>query len=177
MSRRAQENIVVAVFLALFVAVIVLSFDFGPRARMIPLPLATFGLILALIQLVWQNLGSTDTLKMDMIRVDKPQGLQAPANEEGPPEEKAPAAEPSLRKRAGAYGIVAGLLAMIVAFGPLPAVFVFTLGYFLVTRYCTPLRAFVYTAVFTGAIYLLFFVLLEINPYHGLLAPLIARFQ
>ena len=177
MSRRAQENIVVAVFLALFVAVIVLSFDFGPRARMIPLPLATFGLILTLIQLVWQNIGSTDALKMDMIRVDKPQGLHAPAEEENARDKKATAAEPSLRKRAGAYAIVAGLLAMIVAFGPLPAVFVFTLGYFLVTRYCTPLRAFAYTVVFTGTIHLLFFVLLEINPYHGLLAPLIARFQ
>ena len=85
--------------------------------------------------------------------------------------------EPSLRKRAGAYGIVAGLLGMILALGPVPAVFVFTLGYFLVTRYCTPLLAFVYAAVFTAAIHLLFFVVLEVNPYHGLLAPLVARFE
>ena len=175
MSLLAQENLVVLVFLGLFVAVIVLSLDFGPRARMIPLPLASLGVILALIQLVWQNLGSTDALRMDMIRVDKPPGLPAPA--EGARESKAQAAEPSLARRAGAYGIVAGLLAMILAFGPLPAVFVFTLAYFLVTRYCTPLRAVVYTVIFTGAIHLLFFVLLEINPYHGLLAPLIARFQ
>ena len=178
MSRRAQENLVVLVFLGLFVAVIVLSLDFGPRARMIPLPLASLGVILALIQFIWQNLGSTDALRMDMIRVDKPQGQPSAAEAEAAREPKAQAAaEPSLARRAGAYGIVAGLLAMILAFGPLPAVFVFTLAYFLVTRYCTPLRAVVYTVIFTGAIHLLFFVLLEINPYHGLLAPLIARFQ
>ena len=177
MSRRSQENLVVLVFLGLFIGVIVLSLDFGPRARMIPLPLASLGVILALIQLVWQNFGSTDALRMDMIRVDKPQGLPSPAETDAARDPKTRAAEPSRARRAGAYGIVAALLALILAFGTLPAVFVFTLGYFLLTRYCTPLRAFVYAAVLTGAIHLLFFVLLEINPYHGLLAPLIARFQ
>jgi hypothetical protein len=175
MSRRAQENIVVLAFLALFIGVIVLSLDFGPRARMIPLPLATFGVILALIQLVWQNFGTTDALKMDMIRVGKARAGEASTEEAHA--ESTPAAEPSLGKRASAYGIVGALLALILAFGPLPAAFVFTLGYFLVTRYCAPLNAFVYACVFSAAIHLLFFVLLEINPYHGLLAPLIARFE
>jgi hypothetical protein len=177
MSRRTQENLVVLVFVAIFIGVIVLSLDFGPRARMIPLPLASFGLILALIQLVWQNLGSTETLRMDMIRVEKPRGVQAAAEEERAGEEKAQDAKPSLSRRAAAYGIVAALLALILAVGPLPAVFVFTLGYFLLTRYFTPWWALVYTSVFTGALYLLFFVVLQINPYHGLLAPLVARFE
>jgi Tripartite tricarboxylate transporter TctB family len=177
MSRRAQENIVVVVFLAVFIGVIVLSLDFGPRARMIPLPLAVFGIVLALIQLVWQNFGSTDALKMDMIRVDKPAGTQVEPEAEASRAGQTAAQKPSLRKRAGAYGIVAGLLGMVLAFGPVPAVFVFTLGFFLVTRYYTPMLAFVYASVFTAAIHLLFFVVLEVNPYHGLLAPLIARFE
>jgi hypothetical protein len=174
MSRRTQENLAALVFLAIFIVVIVLSLDFGPRARMIPLPLASLGVVLALVQLVWQNLGSTDTLKMDMIRVEKPQGIEAPAPDAAAAEEHT---APSARRRAAAYGIVAGLLALTLAVGPMPAVFVFTLGYFLVTRYYSPLRAFVYTCLFTAAVYLLFFALLEINPYHGLLAPLIARFD
>lgn len=176
MSRRTQENIVVAVCFAIFIGAIVLSLDFGPRARMIPLPLATFGVILALVQLVWQNVGSTDALKMDMIRVEKHRGTP-PASEEAMQEAKAQEAAPSLRRRASAYGIVAALLALILAIGPLPAVFVFTLGYFLVTRYYTPWMALVYTSLFTGALYALFFVVLQITPYHGLLAPLIARFE
>lgn len=177
MSRRTQENIVVCIFLAIFVGVIVLSLDFGPRARMIPLPLATFGVILALVQLVWQNLGSTESLKMDMIRAEKPRGAQGAAEQAQAREEHAQRSEPSLRRRLGAYGIVAALLGLVFAIGPLPAVFVFTLGYFLVTRYYTPLLAVVYTSAFTAALYALFFVVLQITPYHGLLAPLIARFE
>lgn len=177
MSRRAQENIVAIVFLAMFAGVVVLSLDFGPRARMIPLPLGILGVILALIQLVWQNLGSTDTLKMDMIEVSNPPGVEAAAAEARASEAKARNAEPSLSRRVGAYGIVALLLALILAFGPVLAVFAFTLGYFVVTRYYTPILAFVYATAFTAAIDLLFFVLLEVNPYYGLLAPVIARFQ
>jgi hypothetical protein len=34
-----------------------------------------------------------------------------------------------------------------------------------------------YTAIFTSAIYLLFVVALQIQPYHGMLAPLVERFS
>ena len=52
MSRRTQENIMAGAILCVFIGVIVMSLDYGPRARMIPLPLATFGVILIVIQLV-----------------------------------------------------------------------------------------------------------------------------
>ena len=68
MSRRTQENIMAGAILCVFIGVIVMSLDYGPRARMIPLPLATFGVILIVIQLVWQNLRSTDELQMDMLQ-------------------------------------------------------------------------------------------------------------
>jgi hypothetical protein len=174
MSRRAQENVLVCVFLAIFVGVILLSLDFGPRARMIPLPLAVIGVSLALIQLVWQNVGSTDALRMDMIQVEKP---HVPESEAPADAGRAQAPEPSMARRAGAYGIVAALVIMILAAGPMPAVFVFTLGYFLVTRYYTPLMALLFTGALTAVMYLLFFVVLQINPYYGLLAPLVARFE
>ena len=67
MSRRTQENIVALALLGVFIGVIVMSLGYGPRARMIPLPLATFGIILIVIQLIWQNLRSTDELQMDML--------------------------------------------------------------------------------------------------------------
>ena len=41
MSRRAQENLVAAILLLLFTAVLIMSFDYGPRARMVPVPIAT----------------------------------------------------------------------------------------------------------------------------------------
>jgi hypothetical protein len=35
----------------------------------------------------------------------------------------------------------------------------------------------IYTTIFTAAIYLLFVAALQIQPYHGLLAPLVERFS
>ena len=68
-SRRAQENLFAVMLLGVFAGVIVLCQDFGPRARMIPLPLAIFGVILTTIQIVWQNLRAADELRMNMISV------------------------------------------------------------------------------------------------------------
>jgi hypothetical protein len=177
MSRRARENIAAVCFLVVFAGALMLALDFGPRARMIPLPLTILGIALALIQLVWQNLGSTDRLKMDLITVKDKVALDAKravqAAEEANTEQVI--AGPTWLKVASAYGIVAGLLVLLLAVGPLPAVFVFTFAYFIVTRYYRPIPALMYTAMLTLSIYLVFFVALEIQPYHGLLAPLIEK--
>jgi len=175
MSRRAQENVVIAVLAAVFVLVIVLCQDFGPRARMIPLPLAVFGLILAAIQAVWQNLRSTDELQMDLISIQE-RSLAAAVPESGK-EGKGADRGTAFRQELGAFGIVAALLVLELALGPIPAVFLFTGGYFLLTRHYSVPAGLIYTAVFTAATYGLFFVVLEIQPYHGLLAPLIERFH
>jgi uncharacterized RDD family membrane protein YckC len=176
MSRRAQENLAAAVVLAVFVGVIVLCQDFGPRARMIPLPLAILGVVLTVIQIVWQNLRSTDELQMDMIAVPAP-GVAAPKPETSAEAKPSAGKAPSWREEAAAFGIVAVLLALVLLIGPVPAVFVFTGGYFLFTRHYSFRAGLIYTAVFTAATYLLFFVALEIQPYHGVLAPIIERFQ
>ena len=168
MSRRAQENLVCAVLLALFVGVIWLCQDFGPRARMIPLPLAVFGIVLTLIQILWQNLRSTDELQMDMIAVQTP---GAPAQPEGS------GGKVTWRQEAGALGIVAGLLGLVFAVGIYPAVFLFTGGYFLATRLYSWRASLLYTALLTVAMYLLFSVALQIQTYHGLLAPLVEQFR
>lgn len=167
MSRHAQENLVSVLLLALFIGVILLCQDFGPRARLIPLPLAIFGIVLTLIQLAWHNLGSTDELQMDMIAVQAPDALSAAV--------KAPAAavlKPSWGREASAYGIIVLLVAMIFTVGLMPAVFVFTGGYLFLSHYCSWRASLLYTAVLTAVVYLLFVVALQIQPYHGLLAPL-----
>jgi Tripartite tricarboxylate transporter TctB family len=173
MTRLARENAAAVVLLCLFAGVIYLSLDFGPRARMIPLPLAIFGLVLTLAQMAWQNLGSADDLRMDMIEVADAAVMQSAKL----PGEEARDDVPGWRREAAAYGMVAGLLALTLLAGPVPAVFVFTCGYFLATRQYSWRASLVYTAIFTASVYLLFFVALEIQPYHGLLEPLVARFQ
>lgn len=168
MSRRAQDNLVAVLLLLFFIGIIYLCQDFGTRARMIPLPLAVFGIILTLVQLVWQNIGSTDDLQMEMISVSEPEIAAerfvkpaAPRNANTKP----------WQREAGACGMVALFVVMVLAAGPMPAVFVFTAGYFLLSRQYSWKAGLVYTALFTAAIYLLFGVALGLQPYHGLLAP------
>jgi hypothetical protein len=169
MSRRAQENIVAAALLALFAGVIWLCQDFGPRARMIPLPLAVFGIVLTLIQILWQNLRSTDELQMDLIAVRAPGALPEPDGGTG--------GKVTWRQEAGAFAIVAALLGLIFLAGIIPAVFLFTGGYFRATRLYSWRASLIYTAILTAAVYLLFVEALQIQPYHGLLAPLVEHFR
>lgn len=180
MSRRAQENIAAAALLVLFAGVIWLCQDFGPRARMIPLPLAIFGIVLTLIQILWQNLGSTDELKIDMIQVRTPgaSGAETGEKHEKSAKDVDPAAKkPAWRREAGAYGIIGILVALILVLGPMPAVFLFTWGYFLLSGYCSWRAGLVYTGILTGTIYLLFVVALQMQLYHGLLAPIVERLR
>lgn len=176
MSRRTQENLIAIAFLCVFVGVIVMSLGYGPRARMIPLPLATFGVILIAIQLVWQNLRSTEELQMDMLEMLTRQAEQGTAaSTHGG--EAGPKRASTGRREMTALGIVAALVALILLIGPIPAVFMFTGSYFLLSRHYSWPLGLVYTAAFTAAIYLLFVVALEVQLYHGLLEPLVERLR
>lgn len=173
MKRRAQENIVAVILLLVFIGIVIAAMDFGPRARMIPLPLAIFGIILTLVQLAWQNLRSTEELQMDMIAVSKP---AVASDTESAPAQPAREKSAAWQREAVAYGIVAVLLALVLLAGPIPAIFIFTAGYFLLSRHYSWKAGLIYTALFTASIYVLFGVALGVQPYHGLLAPLIDRF-
>jgi tripartite tricarboxylate transporter TctB family protein len=175
MSRRVQENLIAMALFVVFVAVILMCQDFGPRARMIPLPLAILGLVLTTVQIIWQNLGSTEGLQMDMITVSAPEAAGKKEAEAQTDAKPGGDSTHSWRKEAGAFAIVGALLALVLLLGPVPAVFIFTAAYFALTRYYSFRTALVYTAVFTAVTYLLFFVALEIQPYHGLLAPLVEQ--
>jgi hypothetical protein len=169
MSRRAQENLICGMLLVFFGGVIWLCQDFGPRARMIPYPLAIFGIVLTVLQILWQNLRSTDELQMDMISVQPVGGLAGPAPAQ-------PGRKTTWRDELGALGIVGALIGLIFLAGIMPAVFLFTGGYFVLTRQYSWKASLIYTAILTASVYFLFSVALQVQPYHGLLAPLVERF-
>lgn len=173
MSRRLQENLIAGALLCVFLGAIAMSLDYGPRARMIPLPLAIFGAILIMVQIVWQNLHSTDELQVDLFQALTHKAEKVAAEEH---RDEAPRGA-AWRKELAALGIVATLVALIVLVGPIPAVFLFTGAYFLLSRHYSWFRGLVYTAAFTAVIYLLFVVALQIQLYHGILAPLVERFR
>ena len=169
MSRRAQENLICGMLLVFFGGVIWLCQDFGPRARMVPYPLAIFGIVLTVLQIFWHNLCSTDELQMDMINVQPVGGLAGPAPVQ-------PGRKTSLRDELGALGIVGALIGLIFLVGIMPAVFLFTGGYFMLSGQYSWRASLIYTAILTASVYFLFSVALQVQPYHGLLAPLTERF-
>jgi hypothetical protein len=178
MSRRLQENIVAGLVLFILLGVIYLSWGYGPRARMVPIPVAVFGVIMMVIQIIWQNLRPAEELHVDLLEV-LAKREKAPASiekQQSTGEKKGKASRaPSWRAEAIAYGMVVLFTVMIYLVGPIPAIFVFTAGYFLLSRHYTWGRALVYTAVFTAAIYLLFAVALDVQLYHGLLEPIFSQ--
>ena len=167
MSRHAQENMASVLLLTVFIGIIWLCQDFGPRARLIPLPLAVAGIVLTLIQFVWHNFGSTEELQIEMISVEAP---EMPAVEA--PLERITQKKSAWRSESGAYGMVAILVAMVFILGLMPTAFLFTAGYFLLTGYCSLWPSLLYAGLLTGSMYLLFVVALQMQMYHGLLAPL-----
>ena len=102
MSRRAQDNIVAAVLLLGFLAVIVMSLDYSPRSRFVPLPVAILGAALVALQLVWQNLRSADELNVDVLEL-----LTGQVREKAPRDGAgAPKGRSGVLKEASAYGAV-----------------------------------------------------------------------
>lgn len=172
-SRRAQENIFAVLLLAFFVAVLVTSLGYGPRARLVPVPISVLAILLLLFQIFWQNYRSADELNVDLLDVLTGRDTASGTAGETPeiPAAKRTDEATAWRRIVIALGFVGLLVAMVLAFGPIPSIFVFTCGYFVASGHFRPLKAAIYTAVFTGAIYVVFVVILKIQLYHGYLDP------
>jgi hypothetical protein len=172
MSRRAQENLVAGVLLAGFVGIIVMSLDYSPRSRLVPLPMAILGVLLVTIQLIWQNVRSIDELQVDALEF-----LTGNARTKGlEPTEVQSAVEPkgrtsSATKNLIAFGMVALLLAAFLLLGPVPAIFIFTAGYLILTGQSSWARALVYAAVFAIIIVVVFGYILKIPLDRSILLP------
>jgi Tripartite tricarboxylate transporter TctB family len=174
MMRRVQENLIAAVLLLLFVAVLVMSFDYGPRARLVPVPIAIIGILLTLVQLVWQNLRGADELHVDVLELVV--GCDGSNRRKSAQSETASTAQQhSLGAQAKAFGIVAALLALFLVLGPIPAIFVFSAGYFILTGESW-FRGLLYAFLCAGSLYLVFGYILQVQLNRGLAAPLVGQY-
>jgi hypothetical protein len=180
MNRRVQENLVAAVLLLLFVGVLIMSFDYGPRARLVPVPIAIIGILLTVGQLVWQNLRGADDLHVDVLELvagrDGSNRRKAAQREAAGSEAGRGPGQHSLGAQARAFAIVAALLALFVVLGPIPAIFLFSAGYFILSGESSWLRGLVYASVCTGLLYLIFGYVLQVQLNRGLAAPLIGQY-
>lgn len=172
MSARAQENIVAGVVLIIFVGYLLITFSLGPNARLVPMPIAVLGIALVSIQLVRQNLRGARELHVDLFASLTGQ----PMPEAEPATEPEPASEPGeqFRREVRAVLFVAVFVALIALLGPIVAVFLFSTGFFGLTRHYRPAKALSVGLSFTALLYLLFVVGLQLQLYHGVLEPLFA---
>jgi hypothetical protein len=178
MSRRAQENLVAGILLAGFIGIIVLSLDYSPRSRLVPLPMAILGAILVTIQLVWQNLRSVDELQVDVLEFltgHSRAGSPAAASDQTPAAREE-AGRTGATKNLVAFAMVAVLLAAFLLLGPIPAIFLFTAGYLILSKYSSWPKGLAYGAVFTAIIVVVFGYILKIPLDRSILLPRIGQY-
>lgn len=166
MSRRTQENLVLLGVLVVFIAAIVACMGYGPRARVVPLPIASLGAILTVAQLILQNLPSVGDLHLDALELftSQPMGAAKPAGGNGGRRRNGSAPDETRWKRELlAVGIVLLLTGMFLLIGPIPSIFLFTSGYLLIRRQYNAPLCIIVAALFTLVIYVLFVVILGVQ--------------
>lgn len=178
MTRLSQENVLTAVIACLFVGYLVVATGFGPNARLVPLPIAGIGLLCLLVQVLRQNreggLEKNTFGPLDLLIGERAAGTETKSEPET--EGVAAPAERRVARELRAFGFVGVFVALIVALGPVPAVFLFSAGYLAISKHYALWKAIVSAAAFAVTVYLLFVVGLELQLYHGLLEPLVDQF-
>lgn len=175
MSRRAQENLIAAVLFAVFAVFFWMSLGYGPRARLVPLPISAFGMFIIICQVIWQNVRSPEDLRINVLQlVAGREGTELAASHRGtaPPDAEQ---HDTLARNLAAFGIVGALLALFLVLGPLPAVFIFSFAYFSLSGHCSVPRALVYALACAGVIWGMFGFALNIQLNRGLAAPWIEQ--
>ena len=173
MSRRAQENLVLLLIMGLLIAAIVAASDYGPRARLVPIPIAVIGLVMAAGQLFLQNFRPSDNLNIDLMDfvAKRSAEIGVPTDDAAgaglSPEEADAIGRQQFRREIAAFGIVGLLLFMFWLVGPLVSAFVFTAGYFMISRHFSIVMSLVTAAAFAAAVYVIFSVWLDVNMMDG----------
>jgi hypothetical protein len=189
MSRHTQENVFAGILFLFFLAMLVESFNYGPRARLVPVPISILCLVLLTFQIVWQNLRPSQDLQVDALELITGQSKKAAKAQQTETQEKAQmrgegdeadaaaiAWRQFSRSEFAALGIVLLFLSLFLVFGPIPAAFLFSACYFMFTRHWSPIISFLNAALFSGILYFLFGYILGIQLNVGVLSPYIYQF-
>ena len=182
MSRRAQENIVGVIVLAVFVVMLYLTFGYSSRARLVPLPVCILGIVLARrsAPLAESALGRRTAGQLSRRGRQPRRGQDRGGGAAGSSGPVQPQSTEVVSAQAGgelsAFGIVALLLALVFVVGPLPSVFLFTAGYLALTKHCSLARAILYALACAAMLYGLFGFALGVQLNRGLLSGFLVEF-
>jgi hypothetical protein len=168
MRRLLRKNIVEIIVLGIFLAAIVASLDYSPRARLVPLTISVIGALLTIAQIVLQNLHADQDLHVDLLAILTKKG------EAGAPTAPADISSaqkkgPSLRRELTAFGLLGVLLVLFVLFGPIPAIFLFIAGFFVGTGQYPVFKAIPIALCCTALIYVIFSFGLDVQFSPGLI--------
>jgi hypothetical protein len=164
MTRRLQENILVAILIAVLAAVIWESFNFGPRARLVPIPIATIGILLLLFQLYWQNSRPAEDLNIDVFEFLTGRKEETVGDLVATGKTKSRTDPEMLRRRewVGLLMVVLLILSCMLV-GPIPTALVYGLIYFRFVAEYSWLKTVLVTVILTGSIWILFGELLGVQ--------------
>nr|WP_246206318.1 tripartite tricarboxylate transporter TctB family protein [Propylenella binzhouense] len=164
-----QENVVAFFVLFIFIAAIVASTGYGPRARLVPIPIAAIGALIMIAQIALQNLRSEQDLKVDLLEFIS---RKATGDHEEETAGEGGSAEPARRRTAarefGALGLLVLIVGMFLVIGPIPAMFLFTAGYFVLSRHYSVPLGLLYALAGTAAVYVLFDLWLGVDMNAGI---------
>ena len=172
MKRLVQQNLVEILILGIFVAAIVASLDYSPRARLVPLTIAVIGALIALAQIVLQNLRADTELHLDLLTIltaKKGAGAARTQSPAATPQQRAEKKGPALARELTAFGLIGVLLGLFILFGPITAIFLFMAGYFVATRQFPVFKAVPIALACTALIYAIFALGLDVQFGPGLI--------
>lgn len=175
MSKRAQENIVAFIFLFFFIAMIVISFDYSPKARMVPVPIAAFSAVIMLVQMYLMNFRRDIELNVDAAELltgghSKESIVEGKAHEE--------VEEVKIKKIEGGKEstgllIVLIYLVMTLLIGIMPAMLLFVFGFFYFISKTHWIKSLLIALLTVALVYFLFIFVLEVQFYEGWLVKLL----
>ena len=117
-----------------------------------------------------KNLTEKEKLEVNILS-----SLTGIKNPSPPEEDKQPSTPPPHKSRREIQAILFVIIfvGLILLLGPVVAVFLFSSGFLSFTGHYPLIKAIWFSALFSVALYLLFAVALQLQLYHGILAPLI----
>lgn len=170
MSRRAQENIVASLLLIFFIGMIVISFGYSSRARMVPIPVATVSAVILVVQIYLMNFRKDINLNVDPTEL-----LTGGQSKEEIEEVAGKVKTQKVKSVTEAFAILTLLvyIGMTMLFGIMAGVFLFVFGFFAFLTKMHWIKSLAVSLINAVIIYLFFGYLLEIQLYEGWLVKLI----